>query len=264
MFKSIFSKSIFATFVATLLPTLIACSGGERSSSSSSERAVSGSVSLPLIASTNGHTYRLSNAFVYIQGPQFAQLLSSGDPNETALSTTLQTGSYTAYLYNWSLELDDGTGTFRPVQAQLISSSAVGFSVLNGTTTTVSYQFSTDGVIVTVGAGALKVAVVVDENAAVCTPFAEDCGAGAWCPPTGLTGAPRACVAVGPTAIGLPCVAPSECAANAACMDLGGGPVCAELCPVTALLQECASGGTCQAAGSDYGVCRPPAPAQQP
>ncbi len=139
------------------------------------ETAASGTVSLPLTASSNGHTYRLSNAYVYIYGPQSTALFSSSNPDEKVLSASLQTGSYTAYLYNWTLERDDGHGTFVPVQASLASSSGVGFSIFNGTTSTVSYQFSTDGVIVAVGSGTLNVAVTVDEHAAVCTPFGDDC-----------------------------------------------------------------------------------------
>ena len=177
------------------------------------------------------------------------------NPAEEALSTTLQTGAYTAYLVDWNLERDDGSGTFFPIQARLISSYAVDFSVFNGTTTTVSYQFDTDGVIVTVGSGTLKVTVAVDETSAVCTPFADDCGPDSWCPPTGLTGAPRACVTAGIIARGQPCSAPSDCVANTSCFDLGSGPICAELCPVDVVGAECASGGTCAAAGRDYGVC---------
>lgn len=260
MFKSIVCRSLLVTCFAALLPSLVAC-GAEPSHADESAR--SGVMSLPLIASANGHKYRLSNTYVYISGPQSTQLFSSEDPNETALSATLQTGAYTAYLFSWSLELDDGSGIFRPVQATLISSNAVGFSIYNGTTSTVSYQFRTDGVIVTVGSGALKVAVVVDEAPATCTPFSDDCGPDAWCPPTSLTGAPRACVAAGPVAIGEPCITPTECVANASCFDLGSGPVCAELCPLGSGEFSCASGGTCTAAGLDYGVCQAGA-AEQP
>ena len=254
MFKSLISGSLLATCCAALLPSLVACSAGP---SPADAHVTSGMMSLPLLASANGHRYRLSNAYVSINGPQYAQLSSSSDPNETTLSARLPTGSYTAYLYSWSLELDDGTGTFHPVQASLLSSYAVGFSILNGTTTTVTYQFRTDGVIVTVGSGEVRVAVAIDESSAVCTPFADDCAANTWCPPTGLTGTPRACIAAGLIAIGQPCSAATDCVAYASCFDLGSGPICAELCPADAFELACASGGTCQAASSEYGVCRP-------
>jgi len=220
-----------------------------------------GTIALPLVTQTNGHTYRLSNVFISISGPQFAQLFSSADPNETSLSTTLQTGSYSAFLFfGWTLERDDGTGNFSPVAATLASNPGVNFTIFNGATTTVSYQFETDGVIVTVGAGQLKVTTTVDETAAVCTPFGTDCPEGSWCPPTALTGSRRACIAAGSTALGQPCAGPADCVGNASCFDLGTGPVCAPLCPAGEFDAACASGGTCQPAGPDYGVCRPSAP----
>jgi len=254
MSKSLISRSILAVCLAALLPSLGACSADP---AGNDEAALSGVMSLPLITSANGHQYRLSNAYVFINGPQNVQLFSSNDPSETALSSHLQTGSYAAYLFSWSLERDDGTGTFRSVQATLVSSYAVGFSIFNGTTSTVSYQFSTDGVIVTLGSGELKVAVAVDERSPVCTPFAADCASGTWCPPTGLTAAPRACIAEGVIAIGQPCSAPTDCVANASCFDVGSGPVCAELCSSDAFELDCTSGGTCKEAAFDYGVCTP-------
>jgi len=251
MFKAKFSQFFLMTSLALVLSPLAACS----SAPPRAEAAATGTLSLPLVASSNGHTYRLSNAYIYISGPQWTQLFSSNDPEEKSLSATLQTGSYIAYLQGWSLERDDGSGNFVRVQAELVSSYAVGFSILNGTTSTVSYQFSTDGVIVTVGSGQLHVAVDVQERPAVCTPFADDCALGTWCPPTGLTGAPRACIATGSIAPGEPCSMPSECAANSSCFDLGTGPKCTELCPLDAVGTECSGGGTCQTAGPDYGVC---------
>jgi hypothetical protein len=218
-----------------------------------------GRVSLPLVVSGGSYAYRLGNAYVAIWGPQSAQLSSSGDPNETELATTLQTGAYTAYLGWWTLERDDGSGTFRAIPARLISSNAVAFQIFNGTTSTVTYQFQTDGVIVTMGAGALKVKATVDEIPAVCTPFGSDCYQGTWCPPTGITGAQRACIVAGSAAIGDPCSSPVECVANASCFDTGTalGSVCLELCPDTSFDLACVSGGTCRRAEADYGVCRP-------
>jgi hypothetical protein len=219
-----------------------------------------GTIALPLVTQTQGHTYRLSNVFISISGPQFAQLFSSTDPNETSLSTTLQTGGYSAFLFfGWTLERDDGTGNFTAVAATLVSNPVVNFTIFNGATSSVSYQFETDGVIVMVGAGQLKVTASVNEIAAVCTPFGTDCPEGSWCPPTALTGSRRACIAAGTTALGQPCAGPADCVGNASCFDLGTGPVCAALCPAGDFDAACASGGTCQPAGPDYGVCRPSA-----
>src|SRR5438128_1481274 len=126
-----------ATLGACLLmvPALFgACSGDPAGARAPAQ---SGTFSMPLTAATAGHTYRLRNAAVNIYGPTYTSLYGSDDPNEAVLATTLQTGSYTANLYAWTLERADDGGIFAPVSATLVSSPSVGFSVFNGTTTTV-------------------------------------------------------------------------------------------------------------------------------
>jgi hypothetical protein len=218
-----------------------------------------GTVSLPLVTETGGHRYRLHNAFIYVSGPPYLQLASSDDPAETALSAMLPTGSYYANLYNWTLERDDGAGHFRPVQASLLPPSVATFSILNGATTTLRFRFSTDGVIVEVGAGELRVDVTVDEIPPVCMPFAAEdgCAPGSWCPPSGLTALPRACMSAGTIELGLPCLGALDCVAGAACTGGDGGPVCTALCPSADVGTACATGGTCLAVKADYGVCAP-------
>ena len=222
-----------------------------------------GRVSLALVTTVGEHTYRLRNVYIFISGPQYLQLFDN-DGSQTELSASLLTGNYSASLYQQgTLERDDGAGNFVPVVASLISSYYVNFTIFNGATSTIAFQFQTDGVIVTVGAGQLRVRVAVDEIAAVCTPFAGDCAEGSWCPPTTLTGMPRGCIAGGATAAGQPCAGPFECAANTTCVDQGAGPVCAELCPSTSFDASCPSGGTCQRVTAEYGVCAP-APVEPP
>ncbi len=239
-------------WLALILAGAAACSA----SPSPSDREPVGQVRMPLVTSTNDHTYRLNNVYIYISGPLFTQL-SGGDPSAAALTATLPTGPYTAYLSSWTLQRDDGTGNFVNVRADLVSRQAVDFTIWNGATSTITYQFSTDGVIVTVGSGQLSVVISVDETAPVCTPFGTDCGDGSWCPPTGLTGTQRACVAAGTGALGQACAGPADCVANTACIDAGTGPVCTALCASGDIGTDCASGGTCQSAGTDYGVCTP-------
>jgi len=248
-------ETLFAAFIA-LGVGLTACASDAPPADSGPAQV--GRVSLPLVVSGGTHNYRLGNVYLYISGPQTTQLFSTDYPAEVALAASLQTGSYTAYLFSWTLERDDGTGTFRPLPATLISSNAVNFSIFNGGTSTISYRFQTDGVVVTVGSGDLKVKATVDEVPATCTPFGTDCAAGTWCPPTGLTGAPRACIVAGPAAIGDPCLSPLDCVANASCIDAGdgSGSVCVGLCPDLLFSMSCSTGGTCQPAGTDYGFCR--------
>lgn len=253
MFRSLFS---YSSLVIGLMisPLMVGCSGP----TSGAHESPAGTFSLPLTSVANGHTYRLRNATVLIQGDAYNYLQSSDDPSETVLSAQLPTGQYTAYLYfGWTLERAKDDGSFEPVMATLESANYAGFSILNGTTTTVAFRFQTDGVIVTVGSGALQVVVAVDELTPVCEPFSSDCGPGAWCPPSGLTGAARACVAEGGIDLGQPCAAPLDCVANATCVDLGSGPICTALCSGSNAGAACDSGGTCQFARDDYGVCVP-------
>jgi hypothetical protein len=245
-------NAIIAANLAVLAPIcLAACSGPV----DLADPTTSGTFSMPLITVTNGHRYRVKDAAITISGSTSAWLTSSDDPGETELSTVLQTGAYWAYLQSWTLERDDGTDTFSPVRANLISSNPNAFSIFHGTTTTISYRFETDGAIVVVGSGDLKVNIAVNELTPACTPLGTDCSSGSWCPPTGLTGLPLTCMAEGSVALGAPCLGPSDCVRNASCFDWATGAICAALCPVSEIGLPCSSGGTCQPGGRDYGVC---------
>jgi hypothetical protein len=218
------------------------------------EAAESGTLELPLLSSTNGHTYWLTG-YMYVSGPSFSYVDLSGDSQ--VLSLPLSTGDYAAQLYSWTLLRDDGSGTFIPVTAALLSSSYVPFSIYHGAKTTLTFEFETDGVVVQVGAGTLDVRVDVNETAAVCTPFASDCGEGAWCPPSGLTGASRECVPAGELGDGEPCAGPFDCAADSSCFDFGQGPVCADLCDPSGAGVGCSPDAECVPVDSEFGVCTP-------
>ncbi len=215
----------------------------------------SGSLAMPLITTVDASTYRL-DASIFIQGPTFTIVSTTADPGEDVLRVALQTGQYTAFLQSWALQKQQGDGSFAPVQATLVSSPSPGFSIDNGATTTISFDFQTDGVVVKIGQGNLLVNVGVEEIPPVCTPLGTDCAPGFWCPPPELTGAPVACVTAGAVEVGQPCAAPSDCVANASCLDVGAGPVCVALCATSALGEACESGGTCQTSEAGYGVCR--------
>jgi hypothetical protein len=249
MFRSLLVTSSFAFILASgcVLGGCSADGGGPQSTEHS------GSLELPLLSSSGGHSYRLTG-YLYTYGPSY--VWSDLGVDEPAISLALQTGHYTAYLYSAGLARDDGKGSFVPVQATLVS-NGVPFDIYDGAASSISFAFQTDGALVRVGAGTLEVRADVSEGAAVCTPFANDCGDGSWCPPTELTGAPRACVAAGSVAVGDSCSSPLDCVADASCFDFGAGPVCGALCPSALFDQACSDTTTCIAAGSDYGVCRP-------
>ncbi|HET7545113.1 MAG TPA: hypothetical protein VFK05_34850 [Polyangiaceae bacterium] len=253
MIRSGFLRVFGAAFLCCAAGTLAGCSATPNARETVEQ---SGTLSLPLSVSVGDHLYRFRyfQAYVY---PYGAFLSASGDPSETVLKAQLPTGHYQLSLWNWALDRDDGLGNFVPVQADLVSSSSVNFEVLNGSTTTVSYQFETDGQIITVGAGSLNVAARISERAPVCAPLGTDCGEGQWCPPGELTGSPLACHYAGTVALGATCSSPFDCVANSSCIDFGAGPVCAALCSSADLDSTCPDGGTCTAAGRDYGVCTP-------
>lgn len=248
-------------FLGVLSAGLLCCSGlvlaGCGATADGGERVEqAGTLSLPLSVSVGEHVYRFSYFQVYLY-PVGVALSSTGEPGEQVLTAQLATGQYQASLWNWALERDDGNGNFLPVQADLVSSTWVSFEILNGSTTTVSFQFETDGQIITVGSGGLAVTAQIQERAPVCTPLGSDCGDGLWCPPAELTGARLACRSAGALELGAHCSSPADCVANSSCIDFGAGPVCAALCSSAEFESSCASGGTCAAAGRDYGVCTP-------
>jgi hypothetical protein len=252
MIRSTFSRVLLGFGLIHGSLFVSACNGGD--SASEQETTEAGTLSMPLLTSTGGHTYRLQGA-IQVYGPGYAWLDLS--PDAPVLTTSLQTGHYDSYLYGWSLTRDDGAGNFLPVQAQLTSSPYPSFDIFNQTTTTISFEFETDGQIVTVGTGSLNIDVHVTETPGVCTPLGSGCAEGQWCAPPELTGVALACIAEGPAAAGAPCNSPLDCAANTSCFDFGAGAVCAPLCTAADFGQLCGSGGTCTPQGVDYGVCQP-------
>jgi hypothetical protein len=219
------------------------------------EGVATGTVSVPLVTTVNDHVYRLSNALIYLFGPYgTVAVTSSDDPNETVLAQALQVGSYDPLLVSWTLERQAEDGSFQPVPATLIASPS-RFEIFNGTTTSISYQFETDGLPIPIGTGNLDVTVDVIERTPACTPLGTDCGEGSWCPPPELTGSAPACFAAGTLEVGQPCNGPTACVANASCFDFGTAPICAALCAPGDFGGPCSSGGICQPAGTSYGVC---------
>jgi hypothetical protein len=240
-----------------LLGAAVASGCGTETGSAAETRAATGTFSVPLVSETGGHRYRVQG-YLYVYGPTWTSFDINGDVER--VSTSLPAGDYTAYLYGLTLSRDDGSGNFVPVEAQLTSSSSIPFRIFNGTTTTISIQFETDGHRVTVGAGNLDVDLDVEEVAGICTLLGDDCTSETWCAPPELTGRALACIGAGSKSEGAPCTSPLECAANTSCFDFGMGPVCTRLCLSSDFGELCDSGGTCTEQGTEYGVCAPAVP----
>lgn len=253
MFLKLFKMGCVAGLLAISVLGTSGCSGQEAPARASEK---SGTLSMPLTSTTNGHSYRLSNFEVWLY-PDYQYLRASDGPEGDVLTTELATGEHRAYLFSWSLERDDGSGNFAPVSANLVSDSVVQFEILNGSSTSISFEFETPEERVVIGSGVVRVAARVKERPSACAPLSTDCGEGLWCPPAGLTGMPIACRTVGTVELGASCAAPDACIANSSCIDAGSGPVCTALCPLEDVGSPCASGGTCTSAGPDYGICAP-------
>lgn len=111
-----------------------------------------GSVQIALVTTTNGHTYHLRNASFDVNGPTHVTLSSETDPNATDLTTNVSAGSYVVTLADgWQLEREDPTGPV-PVEATLVSPNpTASLTVTAAHTTSVVFQFSTDGLPITFG-----------------------------------------------------------------------------------------------------------------
>jgi len=252
MLRIHFSHWSLRTLLALAAIPLVAnaCS----SDASTQPDAAVGTFSMPLVTTANGHTYRLTG-YISIYGSSYDEIYL-GD--ETEVSRRLPTGDYAAYLYYYRLErLDEDTGRYEHVSANLVSSSYQPFTIYDRATTTVAFQFETDGVVITVGSGELVVNIGVTEVPPACAILGDDCPSGTWCAPAELTRQPISCVQAGPKAVGEACNDPVECAANSSCYEFGAGPLCTALCEPADFGSACAGGGTCTAAGATYGICVP-------
>ena len=229
------------------------CSGGSDSRAEAAD-ATTGTFSMPLVAEAGGHLYRLQGE-MYVSGPDSRWISLYGDQEQ--VSASLTTGQYYGSLYWYGLSRDDGSGNFVTVDAELVSDNYVNFSIFNQTTTTVSFQFETDGQLITVGGGNLNVDFEVTETPPLCTPLGSDCAVGTWCPPPELTGSQIACFVEGSVAEGESCRSPLDCVANTSCFDFGSAAVCTRLCLSSEFGEPCSEGSTCTEQGVDYGVCVP-------
>jgi hypothetical protein len=254
--KSIWAKAgICSALAVTGSPLVLGCTAAGEAGEAP---VAAGVFRVPLTTEADGKTYRISNARIRVGGAADTMLYGSDDPSERALVASLPAGDYTSDLENYELERAGRDGKYEPVIGELVSAAHHEFSLLNGTTTTISYQFETDGQIVTVGSGSLRVEVEVVTRPGACTPLGAGCEPGLWCAPSEFTGQPLACVAAGSNAVGERCASPQDCVENSSCFDFGDGePVCAPLCGSEAFGTACESGGICQPQGSDYGVCAP-------
>jgi sugar lactone lactonase YvrE len=152
--------------LAIVFGVLGACNGGAPSPNPG-PGAQTGTFRMSLVSTANGHTYRLRHAtFLITPAPGLSNptiLDSETDPNATTLNTTLDAGSYTVLLAGgWSLERQ-GPGDPVTVVATLTSANPAAFDITVGATTSVVFQFTTDGSVITIGEGMISISTQVTE-----------------------------------------------------------------------------------------------------
>lgn len=247
-----FAKTLSFAALCAVSCTFGACSATDSDpASSNAETPATGTLQLPLVTTAGGHQYQLVASF-YVVGPVYSWY--SSDDESEQLTISLPTGDYYLNLYSWQLYRIDTEGSRLPVVANLVSSTSQ-FTIYNGSTSSVSFQFETDGLLVTTGTGSVSVDVAVTEVAPPCTPLGDDCEQGYWCPPSELVSRSPSCLPAGTAPLGQDCRNLAECVANASCIDLGAGPRCVALCNSGDFDAQCDVGGTCTAQGVDYGAC---------
>lgn len=150
------ARAVVCAAIALGMTTVVACSSDQ-----SSQTQGAGSISIPLSISVGSNNYRLDAVFAIVGDQGNVTLSTRGD--EPTLSTTLAAGAYDILLESFTLSKDDGTGTFNAVAATAVASS-IPFTVTANATTTVSFQFLTDGMTVSPGAGNVAIGFGVTDT----------------------------------------------------------------------------------------------------
>jgi hypothetical protein len=222
-----------------------------------------GTVSLDLRGTApNGNVYRLRNAsFAISTNPPITLSSDGANLDAPVISTQLAVGNYTATLANgWILERQTGT-TFGQVNATLVSSASQMFGIVANQTTSLNFQFSTNGQVVNVGNGTLNITVGITETDGgtpqACQLFVNppNCPASQWCAPAPNNQPGGVCTQPGTAPVGGMCTATLTCVANAVCTNPNGG-LCRQICQLGNAM-ACPNGLQCVASASmTFGLCQ--------
>jgi len=156
------SRLLLRALLCLCFVPLPACQSVERGSASES---ASGTLQLPLVATSNGQRYRLRNASFVIEGPTPVVLDVEQDLERTVLSVPLVVGSYQMTLQGeWFLERLDASGPVR-VDATLVSSMPVNFEIGTSETRSITLSFTTDAGTISFEQGTLAIGIDVTEVA---------------------------------------------------------------------------------------------------
>ena len=156
-------------FLRVLLALTFATSGCSEDTSPPGvplpESVSRGQLSIALSATADGESYRLRDAVFDIVGPLETSLRSEDvDPDAITLSTDLPAGDYEVTLEpGWRLERLF-SGGYATVDAFLVGDATKLVHIGASSTSTLSYLFSTSGVIIPMGDGTLDIGVEVREQ----------------------------------------------------------------------------------------------------
>jgi hypothetical protein len=173
------SLSFASTFASigvlgiSLAGFMSACSGDrDRQGPAAPSDAVveTGTLNLALTArGESGALYRLRDAFFQVNDEPFnffQQLSTENDPAATTLETNVPAGDFLITLFGgFSLERVNADGTTARVQSTLLSPSTQSFHIEPNEETFVTYQFETNGEVVSFGQGRLIIDIGVTERA---------------------------------------------------------------------------------------------------
>lgn len=176
-------------------------------------------------------------------------------------------GNYTVDLLDgWAMERLDASGSATVVEATVLDPS-VFVEVVAGSISNARFRFETDGTIVDMTLGTIRVTIQVTEvepPPAECDPLDQaTCPAGEACYPIGGTGGAACEVVTIPGGAGDACTMIGECAPGLVCVFFGsttGDTLCVEICDINDV-GFCPGGAECFGLNfpsiPDVGVCVP-------
>ena len=142
----------------------LACAVTASACSPSAAPTSTGTLTLSLNTQLNGVRFQLQGAHFDLSGPENVAL-AADVAGEESLHARLSTGDYEILLHDgWQLARQAQPGAaFEPVPSTLISENPTSFRILDGETTTVSYEFRVDDAVVPLGQGNLDVGIRVTD-----------------------------------------------------------------------------------------------------
>lgn len=158
---------------SALLGSVLGGCGSEDVASSETDAEI-GTVSIALTSTLAGVQYRLKSAHFTAEstslGGTEGVVEINGSPNVPAVNTDLLPGTYVMELLDgWTMQQEQGDGSFAPIDAALTHAPRVDFAVEPQTTTSVPYRFIVGENAIEFGYGRAQVTFTVQD----CEPIRQ-------------------------------------------------------------------------------------------